>query len=347
MTTNRLFILFLTLLAGYTSKAQLISNGGFGLGTLLWGCGVEANTELSYGGSSGNMVVEVDAGAGLCQTIIGLTIGNTYVLTFNSSRRLGSCPSPAITNVDITVSGGALATTVTRTNTVFGWSTNSYLFVANSVIHTIDFSAGSGFGGSTCGMIIDNVNVSFSPLPIKLLYFDAKYKNNAVEIEWSTATETNNHYFEIEKSEDGIDYTTIAQLPSKAAQGNSSVRIHYDCKDFHPSEKTNYYRMKQVDYDNAFSYSPVVAVKSEISKKNEFIYPNPNNGEFVISTEVEGYVKISFVNHIGNEVFSELQTIEKESGEIKIHAKDKLTSGVYQCIVSGTDYYKNFRCIVQ
>jgi len=320
-------------------SAQLISNGNFSSGTTSWSCGIEVNTESTYGGSGSNAVVEVDAGAGLCQTVNGLTIGNTYQLSFSASRRTGGCPSPATTNIDITVSGGVFAATVTRTNTTFGFTTNSYLFTANSATHTITFAAGSGFGGSTCGMIMDDFALAFSPLPIELLNFDADYKTNAIEFNWSTATEKNNAYFVIQKSNNGIDFMDLLTIPSKALQGNSSIQLNYSSKDISPENGLIYYRLKQVDLDKTVSYSDVIVIST--SFKENKLYPNPNSGEFSIDLKIKGKVSVSIMNHLEESVYTESQVLSSESESLKINAKDKLSTGYYHCLVTAafTSYY--------
>ncbi|MDZ4757054.1 MAG: hypothetical protein SGJ10_02795, partial [Bacteroidota bacterium] len=54
-----------------------------------------------------------------------------------------------------------------------------------------------------------------TPLPVTLLTFNTKTKNGAVSVTWSTASETNNDYFEVERSIDGGQYKTIAQVKAK------------------------------------------------------------------------------------------------------------------------------------
>lgn len=97
-------------------------------------------------------------------------------------------------------------------------------------------------------------------LPVKLLQFNArKTSNKQVQLNWSTAQETNSKTFEVERSSDGKNYITIASV---AAGGNTNKLINYSALDEQPL-RSNYYRLKQVDLDGTFSYSSVQYVLLE------------------------------------------------------------------------------------
>lgn len=272
----RLFFLGALFFLKTNSFSQLLLNGDFALGSLLWGCTPEVSLQSAYGGIGSNLVAEVDAGATLCQTVAGFVPGNSYYISVDATRRTGGCGSPAITNVDLTIAG-CLSVTIVRTNTVFGWSSSAYIFTATSLIHTITFSAGAGFGGSTCGMIIDNVVVAASALPVELTSFSGEIKNDRPLLSWSTATEKNNNHFELEKSDDGVLFKSVVQVKSKAQNGNSSSPLYYETTDPNPNDNTHYYRLKQVDHDNSFSYSKIITLNQVSTSKNIRVYPNPGN----------------------------------------------------------------------
>lgn len=339
------FFCFLLVIARPFS-AQILLNGDFSSGTSNWGCGVEVNSESTYGGSSSNPVVEVDAGAGLCQTMSSLTIGNSYLVSFSSSRRTGGCPSPSSTNINVSVSGGVLSTTITRTNTTFGFSSDYFLFIANSTTHTVTFSAGSGFGGSTCGMIMDNFVVTFSPLPVELLNFNANYTANGMEFSWSTASEKNNAYFIIQKSSDGINFSDISTTASKATRGNSSSRLNFVYKQNSLlDEGLNYYRLKQVDLDHTFSYSDIITLDTPLQEGK--LFPNPNAGEFSISIPSKGKVEISILNQLQQIVYSDSQFLTSESKVLTVDSRAPLRPGHYLCLIKVADASYHFPLIVQ
>jgi len=110
-------------------------------------------------------------------------------------------------------------------------------------------------------------------LPVELSHFSAKTTESAVELNWITESEKNNHYFEIQRSNNGLDFTTISIIEGN---GNSNSQILYTAIDDNPEAGINYYRLKQVDFDASFEYSEILAV--EINNQNDFeanVYPNP------------------------------------------------------------------------
>jgi hypothetical protein len=111
-----------------------------------------------------------------------------------------------------------------------------------------------------------------SPLPIELLTFEAQWKNGVVNLYWITATEKNNDYFTVEKSERGDNFIPFKNIPGA---GNSTQALTYQTIDSEPFREITYYRLKQTDYDGSFTYSPIRAVKSEQKKSASGIYPNP------------------------------------------------------------------------
>lgn len=87
-----------------------------------------------------------------------------------------------------------------------------------------------------------------TPLPIELLSNNVNCDNNNAVVTWSTASETNNSFFTIEKSSDGINFTTIGTV---LGGGTSTSILNYSFTDYNTYPGTSYYRLKQTDYDGA------------------------------------------------------------------------------------------------
>lgn len=85
-----------------------------------------------------------------------------------------------------------------------------------------------------------------TPLPVGLLSFTASCNNNAAVLQWSTATETNNKSFTLERSADGINFETVATI---AGTGNSSKATQYTYTDYESLSGISYYRLSQTDFD--------------------------------------------------------------------------------------------------
>ncbi|HTA84585.1 MAG TPA: T9SS type A sorting domain-containing protein [Bacteroidia bacterium] len=117
-------------------------------------------------------------------------------------------------------------------------------------------------------------------LPISLLDFDTQYvpDRSIVDINWTTATEIDNSYFTIEKTTDGINYTTVATV---AGAGNSDHVLNYSTVDESPWGGTSYYRLKQTDYDGNYTYSGTMIVNVPLHYAVN-IFPNPASDHTVV-----------------------------------------------------------------
>lgn len=117
-----------------------------------------------------------------------------------------------------------------------------------------------------------------STLPIELLDFTAEKQGNGVDIKWVTASETNNDYFIVQRSSDGITFENVTIIDGA---GNSTSMLYYGIRDEHPYNGTSYYRLKQVDFNGTFEYSPARAVTFD--ETTVLVYPNPTaNGNITI-----------------------------------------------------------------
>ena len=117
-------------------------------------------------------------------------------------------------------------------------------------------------------------------LPIELTGFWAfTTKENTVRLEWQTASEKDNAYFEVERSQDGRHFEVIAQIPG---QGNSTAEQSYQYVDQFPLEQTSYYRLKQTDFDEGFDYSSIVTINRKPTQPYFQIAPNPAVDELSI-----------------------------------------------------------------
>lgn len=118
-------------------------------------------------------------------------------------------------------------------------------------------------------------------LPITLKSFEAKASGNFVALKWITASEANNDFFTLERSTDGKNFEKIGEV--KGA-GNSNNEINYLFNDTKPFKGTNYYRLRQTDFDGKFTYSMIRAVTLLSGVAKGFnIYPNPAINEITLA----------------------------------------------------------------
>ncbi len=156
--------------------------------------------------------------------------------------------------------------------TDFGMQTVSVAGLTGSstfeIVICVDNGASSEF------IFFDNINVpqaNVKILPVEFASFKAHLNQNIVELDWTTASEINNDYFVIERSGNGMDFEQIGTLKG---EGNTSYLTTYQFNDKSPLQHSNYYRLKQVDYDGKFNYSKTVSVDYQ-SVKSLSVYPNP------------------------------------------------------------------------
>lgn len=166
-------------------------------------------------------------------------------------------------------------------------------------------------------------------LPVELTSFRAESKNGAVLLQWITATETNNRGFAVEKRS-GELWSEIGFVPGA---GNSASRRSYTFTDLEAGLGKTAYRLKQIDYDGAFIYSPEIEVDNNAPSVFllEQNYPNPFNPSTTFGFQLmsESFVKLSIFNIQGEEI----TTLFNDKLPAGRHAVDfdasELSSGVY------------------
>ena len=118
-------------------------------------------------------------------------------------------------------------------------------------------------------------NTDQTPLPVDLLSFTAKVQlDQKVLLNWSTASETDNSHFVIERTQDGNNFELIDII---SGAGSSERQVNYSYVDRNPLIGRSFYRLKQVDFSGEFEYSELVGINVfQAIERNEFrVYPNP------------------------------------------------------------------------
>ena len=190
-------------------------------------------------------------------------------------------------------------------------------------------------GGIEDGFGWRRYSVCLDVLPIELLTFTAKLNINKVDLVWETATETNNNYFTIEKTQDMNTYEKVAVV--KGA-GNSTQNIHYDTVDFKPYTGVSYYRLKQTDFNGDYKYSDLVPIN--YTKGSMSLFPNPKSNDAQLtlnySTDADNQVSLIILDAMGNQVSQKSYTAKKGINNFNVFVPD-LAAGIYffQIIDSG------------
>lgn len=131
---------------------------------------------------------------------------------------------------------------------------------------------------SESGLAIDNVALSqLSALPVELVDFQARQSLADVQLTWETQSESNNDYFDIELAigDEAVLQDQFIVIGQQRGNGTTNIPTYYEFMDRQPKKSGNrYYRLKQVDIDGTYSYSPIRLVSFPSGIQVE-VYPNP------------------------------------------------------------------------
>ncbi len=168
-------------------------------------------------------------------------------------------------------------------------------------------------------------------LPISLINFEAKNKDNEVILLWTTASEINNDFFTIEKTTNGLNYELVGNINGA---GNSDVVNKYSISDKNPISGSCYYRLKQTDFDGNFKYFPLILVDHKSIKDGinlVKIWPNPFVEQFSVhyTSMNNDPVELQILNSKGQQVY--LERFSNKKGENRISFTDgaALNADVY------------------
>lgn len=171
------------------------------------------------------------------------------------------------------------------------------------------------------------------PLPIELLFFYANLnENKMVDLNWATASETNNDYFTIEKTRDGVSFETVAVLYGVA---DSRAQKDYYQIDTNPYSGLSYYRLKQTDFDGKYTYSALVSIENSNTENNLLnVFPNPSSNG-IISITIQGnkseQVTVRLIDLLGKVVYATRVELSNDGvSTITMDELPEIVPGIYQ-----------------
>lgn len=181
-------------------------------------------------------------------------------------------------------------------------------------------STGNGFRSD---IALDDISfMPASTLPITLLSFDATLQgNSAVQLDWTTATQLNTDYFEIERSSDAIHWEVVHR---EKGAGTSNEVLDYQAWDAEPLYGVSYYRLKDVDFDGSFSYSDIRYIS--LNSVSKSIYPNPANDFLFIPRNEPAQQEVIISNLVGQVLIR--QSFQDEESKMTVDVS-VLPIGVY------------------
>ncbi|MBR4452664.1 MAG: chitobiase/beta-hexosaminidase C-terminal domain-containing protein [Bacteroidales bacterium] len=160
-------------------------------------------------------------------------------------------------------------------------------------------------------------------LPVELLYFTAECMGEATQLQWSTASETNNEYFTIERSSNAVNYEEVARIQGA---GTTSQRSDYSFMVDNNSTAITYYRLRQTDIDGKYEIFAPIAIQCQNNKAATeiSIYPVPANDQVNIFSSNSPMTRIEIYSIMGAKVAEE----PAEGNQTTLHIGN-LATGVY------------------
>jgi subtilisin-like proprotein convertase family protein len=199
-------------------------------------------------------------------------------------------------------------------------------------------------GGSLTGWGL-RICLSSGSLPVNWLDFTAKRNGDkAVLVQWSTASELNNKFYEVQRSTNGTEFGTIGTVNA----GSASTGVQqYLFNDLRPFAGVNYYRLKQVDKDGRFTYSAIVKVMMPNNKTIYTLTPNPavTSTTFTALSEMK-QVNLRMMDVSGKTVYSTYSSLIK-AGETLVLPVSGLAKGYYLVMIDSGNGRFTERLIVR
>jgi len=220
-------------------------------------------------------------------------------------------------NFTIDVSDDAMTWTTVSTTVGNSFHFNEYTFatpVTGRYVRMNGTKRGTTIADNGYSLYEFQVNGTIAqPLPVTLTSFGAAPQGLGVAVNWATASEQRNAGFEVQRSADGTSFTTLATVAGVGTTQNAHTYSYFDAA---PLRATAYYRLKQLDTDGAFAYSPVVAVQATATSTAALsIYPNPTTDRATVTWEmpIERTGRWYLTNGLGQVVHTEVLGAETAS----------------------------------
>lgn len=296
---------------------------------------------------------------------VNLTAGNTYALliqnytgstggvTVDFGGTAGMGPQAAFTFTDGCATDLSVTAAATNAIGAAGW-TYSWNWgdgtTSTGTPATHNYAASGSYNVTLTvtdplGCSVSQILGTTCTLPVQLLYFDAKANDAEVDLKWETASEENNDYFTVEKSLDGIHFEFVGQVDGA---GTINTPRSYSLTDGRPFVGTNYYRLRQTDYDGTSFVTQPIPVKVEQSNEISIV---PNPATEMATLRFEGldnspvYVRITDIS--GKTVFRQAMNPDFENLAVQQINLSEYKKGTYLVFIQQGDkiYYRKLQVV--
>ena len=322
--------------------ASLTGTGGPGVVT--W---AGPNTYTALGGTQTITNFQI-----VNQGIYTLTANNNgCVATKTVNMVMGSQPNATLTNTGPYCQGATIIFNAVTSSTAISqtqfwgnpccWSTCCSGLTATVTTTATTSSSGIyffwvSFTNGCIAQVQTTVTVNVCALPVELSSFEAKCHSNAIEVDWSTASENNCDFFTIKKSADGIIYEPIAEV---LGHGTSYQYNRYSFIDNSAEpDKIYYYNLTQTDFDRTqHSITNPVYASCERREHQIDVYPVPSANElFIVSNEDLNNVSLEIVDGLGQKV-KQIANVSLQKNKKYTLNIQELNNGCFHLIISGSE----------
>ena len=260
--------------------------------------------------------------------------GGPYVgmtIAYNDTGTLSA--NTGVEGLEFSIPLSSIGATPASEFQLFAAYGNDDFFSANT-LPEIAGQSGSNLGSNPdFSSISGDQHSSSSPLPVELTAFDARSAEDGVQLTWTTASETNNAGFEVQRQPYASKKWHAVRFIEGAGTTSQMQRYHFTDTDLPYEARRVTYRLRQVDFDGGFEYSGEIEVALAAPKEVELhpIFPNPSRGLVTLRYSLPRAqdVRISLYNTLGQEVAVPLnKTVEAGSHELQLDFSGR-ASGLY------------------
>ena len=315
----------------------------------------DANNGTNFGGT-GAELSNVSGSPG--DVKLTRTSGPGSAIIFQSNEGINRFwefePSGSLNSADLTLDWVEDDDNLKNINNVQVWKNEDGEGEWTAVGNKVSADAGNGLRSVTSAInsfSYYTVSDENSPLPVEWLDFSVQLEENSTRVEWSTASEINNDYFLVQRRTNNSDWENINQ---EQGQGNSPVTTHYRFHDrevYQLPDDLVYYRIKQVDFDGTYEYSPIRYIRKKSVQETDWeVFPNPFNENLYARFEAPRsiFLEGNVYNLQGDEVMNFKRKFDAGQHKTDIGAEmENLDAGTYLLLMKLGTYgkMKSFKII--
>ena len=167
-------------------------------------------------------------------------------------------------------------------------------------------------------------------LPLTIDQFNGAFANGFIQLKWTTFTEINIDHFEIERSQDGVDFRQVGRVEALGISNNNNS---YSFSDLMAEKGSNFYRLVMIDNEGNYTYSKAITVSLNVKGISVMVvYPNPFSKRVVVKINSEKsteHVTIRIVNNEGAVLRTQLADVFKGENNITVTQVNDLPGGIY------------------